>query len=278
MRHQWDQRKLLCIGLDSDIRRLPASCAPDKDADQRLMHFNEDIVEATYEFAAAYKLNTAFYEAIGSLGIKALAYTVELIQRRAPGIPVIVDAKRGDIGSTNERYAIALYEELHADAITVNPCSGGETLAPFLSRHEKGVFILSRTSNPGAGEFQDLMIEGRPLYLHVAASVADRWNEGGNCGIVAGATFGSELRQLRTLVGNLPILVPGIGSQGGDLLEVLSAGYVHEHVNLIVNASRSIIFASPGSDYRTAARSAAESIHDQIYSWISKVEPGYKQS
>jgi orotidine-5'-phosphate decarboxylase len=264
IRARWRENKMLCVGLDSDIRKIPASCRPDHDAAARVEYFNASIVEATSDIAGAYKLNTAFYEALGGAGVDALVRTVRLIQNNAPGVPVIVDAKRADIESTNEGYATALFDKMRADAVTVNPYLGGEALRPFLRRAEKGVFVLARTSNPGAGELQDLQVAGRPLYLHVADRVATHWNTEGNCGIVAGATFGSELRRLRAAVGTLPMLVPGVGAQGADLATVVSAGFVPGLGGVIVNSSRSIIFASARNDYAAAARLAARSLHEAV--------------
>lgn len=256
----------LVVGLDTDPRRIPASVAPGAAAAERVVEFNRRIVAATAEAACAYKPNAAFYEALGADGFRALSETVAAIRRGAPDAAAILDAKRGDIGSTNAGYAAAAFEQLGADAVTVHPYLGGEALAPFLEREEKLVFVLARTSNPGAGELQDLTVDGGvPLYRHVARAVAGSWNAAGNCGLVVGATYPEELRAIREDVpAEMPILIPGAGAQGGDVAAVVAANREAGSDAFLIAASRSIIYASSGEDFAAAAGAAAESLDAEI--------------
>ncbi|MCH7828404.1 orotidine-5'-phosphate decarboxylase [Patescibacteria group bacterium] len=258
----------VCVGLDSDHARLPAVATDVKNVGWRSkgkqMHwFNCHIVDAVADLVVCFKPNVAFYEAHAG-GFSALRETIRYIHKRFSDIPVIVDGKRTDIGSTNKGYVQSLFDYLEADAITINPYFGAEAVMPFLEREEKGIFVLCRTSNPGAGEFQDLMVEvdiGKmPLYQVVARRVANNWNERGNCGLVVGATYPEELVRVRQLVGDdIPILVPGVGTQGGSVQEVVAAG----KKNLIINSSSAVIFASNGSDFYGAARIVTQELHDK---------------
>ena len=211
-------------------------------------------MEATGDLVAAFKPNNAFYEAEGAPGFETLKKTIAFIHKQFPQALVILDAKRADIGNTNLGYARSAFEDLDADAITLNPYLGGEALQPFLNYKERGCFILCRTSNEGAKEFQDLLIDGEPLYLRVAKQVSQKWNANKNCGLVVGATAPEELKKVRQAVGNLPFLVPGVGVQGGDLQTVLKNGRDKKDHGLLINLSRSVIFASNGPDFATAAR------------------------
>jgi orotidine-5'-phosphate decarboxylase len=253
------------VGLDPDLTRIPESVAPGAEPAERVIEFGRRIVEATADLAAAYKPNAAFFEALGSDGFRALSETIAAIRESAAGAAVILDAKRADIGSTNAGYVAAAFEELDADALTVHPYLGGEALAPFLERKDKLVFVLARTSNPGAGEFQDLLADGVPLYRHVARAVANDWNDAGNCGLVVGATYPDEMRAIRGDVPtSMPILIPGIGAQGGDLTAVVNANRDTGSDAFLINASRSIIYASRGEDFAEAARTAAETLNTEI--------------
>jgi len=256
----------LVVGLDPDVARIPVSVAPGASDTERAIEFNRAIVAATAEVAAAYKPNAAFYEALGEDGFYALEETIATVHERAPGAAVILDAKRGDIGSTNAGYVAAAFDRLDADAITVHPYLGGEALAPFLERAEKLVFVLARTSNPGAGELQDLEDgDGVPLYRHVARAVARDWNAAGNCGLVVGATYPAEMGAIRADVpASMPILVPGVGAQGGDVAAVVAAHREAASDAYLIAASRSILYASPGEDFADAARAAAESLDAEI--------------
>src|SRR5680860_876707 len=256
----------LVVGLDTDPGRIPESVAPAAPAAERVVEFNRRVVQATADLACAYKPNAAFYEALGEDGFYALNETVATIRERAPGAAVILDAKRADIGSTNAGYVAAAFDRLDADAVTVHPYLGGEALAPFLERAEKLVFVLARTSNPGAGELQD--IEGRdgvPLYRRVARAVARDWNAAGNCGLVVGATYPAEMRAIRAdIPTSMPILIPGVGAQGGDAAATVAANREAGSDAYLIAASRSIIYASNGEDFATAARAAAESLDGEI--------------
>jgi orotidine-5'-phosphate decarboxylase len=272
--------------LDVELERFPealrlAAAVGPGDSDQghetdeqgyierAIVAFNQAIVDATADLVCAYKPNSAFYEQYGPAGLRALATTITYIQQRHPDIPVLLDAKRGDIGSTSEAYARALFDVYGADAVTLHPYLGRDSLEPFLSRANRGVFILCRTSNPGAGELQDLRLRDtdgaeQPLYLAVARLVAERWNANRNCGLVVGATYPEELRAVRAAVGDLPILVPGIGTQGGDLDATVRAGLDSARQGLILSASRSVLYASSGRDFASAARREAGRLRMEI--------------
>ena len=265
---RWDQDRFVCVGLDSDIDRLPEAVRRPR-PEETIFDFNRQIVDATADLVSAYKPNAAFYEKAGSDGVAALARTVEYIHERAPDVPVILDAKRADIGSTNQGYVAAAFGYYQADAITVHPYLGEEALQPFLEQADKGILVLCRTSNPGAGEFQDLLVDGRgrdksALYELVAERVAIRWNANGNCGLVVGATYPHELRKIREIVGDLPLLLPGVGAQGAEVAAAVEAGVDARGRGLIVNASRSIIFASSDANFAQAARQATLELHHQI--------------
>ena len=239
---------LLCVGLDSAHDRLPARF--DRENHPQFA-FNRSIIEQTLPYAAAYKPNLAFYEARGAAGWNDLAKTMELLRSMAPDVFTIADAKRADIGSTNAGYVTGLFDELGFDAITVQPYLGAEALGPFLDREDKACIVLCRTSNPGAGELQDLDVNGAPLWEVVATKVRDEWNAQGNCMLVVGATYPQELARARELCPDLPFLVPGVGAQGGDVESVVDAGLDARGGGLLINASRSIIFADdPGAEAR----------------------------
>lgn len=255
----------LVVGLDTDPARIPESLEPGAAPAERVVEFNRRIVESTADLVCGYKPNAAFYEALGADGFRALDETIAAIRRSAPGVAVILDAKRADIGSTNAGYVAAAFDQLGVDAITVHPYLGGEALEPFLQREDKLVFVLARTSNPGAGELQDLLVDGVPLYRRVARAVAEDWNGAGNCGLVVGATYPEELRAVREDVpAGLPILVPGVGAQGGDVEEIVAANREVGSDAFLVTASRSVIYASSGPDFAEEAREAALSLNVRI--------------
>ena len=268
LRRRWhDGRTLLCVGLDPELDQLPT--AQGADAETALATFNMAIVDATADLVCAYKPNAAFYERHGAGGWNALARTIAHIHSRHPDVPVLLDAKRGDMGNTAQAYADAIFDTLNADAVTLHPYLGGDALQPFLKHADRGCFILSHTSNPGASEFQDLTLRAadgteEPLYLAVARTVARRWNTNGNCGLVVGATYPEQLRAVRQAAGDLPLLIPGIGAQGGDLAAVMSVGLDSQGAGLLISASRSIIYASSGADYAEAARREAQRLRDAI--------------
>ncbi len=269
LERKWTESKFVCVGLDSDYSEV-AKFARQLSVLRTILDFNNAIVDATADLACAYKPNIAFYEPHGEAGWLALRETVVNIRRVAPEIPVILDAKRGDIGNTNKGYVTMAFDFLQVDAITVHPYLGGEALQPFLARTDKGVIVLCRTSNPGAGEFQDLHVNDKPLYLVVARRVANNWNKNSNCGLVVGATYPEELLEVRQIVGDMPILIPGIGFQQKDVplekqvAQVVSAGKDSRGCGMIINSSRGIIFASKGADFAETARRETEKLHNFI--------------
>jgi orotidine-5'-phosphate decarboxylase len=245
-------RSLLCIGLDPDPKLLPKIS---------VIEFNRSIIEATADLVCAYKPNLAFYEAFGIEGIESLQQTIHCIPEH---IPIIGDSKRSDIGNTSKAYARALFDILGFDAITVNPYLGFDSLEPFIEYKDRGIFILCRTSNPGAEDFQSLTdTSGMPLYQRVAMK-AKEWNRLGNVGLVVGATYPEELRQVRILCPDMLLLIPGIGTQGGDLLETVRHSVDSHGEKAILTVSRQILYASRGKDFAQFARQVAEGIRDKI--------------
>jgi len=248
-------QSLLCVGLDPDPARLPRAFQGRPDGQ---LLFNRALIEATQDLVCAYKLNFAFYEATGWNGLTALSETLRAI---SPEIPVIADAKRNDIDSTAEQYARAVFQWLGFDAVTVNPYLGGDSLAPFLAYGHKGVYVLCMTSNPGAADFQ----VPNGLYLRVAEK-ARQWNACGNCGLVVGATRPEQMAAVRRAAPDLPFLVPGVGAQGGSAADAAAAARMEDRPGFIINASRSILYASPGGDFAEAARREAVRLRDEIRS------------
>lgn len=257
--HQADS--LLCVGLDPDPTRFPRSLQSRPDA---LLEFCTAIVDATADAVCAFKPQIAYFAAARAEG--QLEALIEYIHARHPDIPVILDAKRGDIGSTAALYAREVFERYRADAVTLSPFMGHDSAAPFIdyAGGSKGVILLCRTSNPGGSDFQFLQVGGRKLYEHAAELIATQWNVRGNCGLVVGATFPQELARVREIVGEMPLLVPGIGAQGGDIEATVRAGRTPTGVGLMINSSRSILYASSGEDFAGAARAAAISTRDAI--------------
>jgi orotidine-5'-phosphate decarboxylase len=249
---------LLCVGLDPDFEKLPARFRSEKFPQQR---FGEWIVAQTAEFAAAVKLNAAFYEARGAEGVAEMERTVEYARARHPELVTICDAKRADIGNTNKGYVEAIFDRMGFDAVTLHPYLGREALEPFLSRRDKMCIVLCRTSNPGAGEFQDLSVDGKPLWLAVAERVTSEWDVDGNCALVVGATYPEEMRQVRKAAPTTTFLVPGIGAQGGDVRAVVEAGLGQNGAGLLLSASRSILFSD---DPAAAARAHRDEIRDAV--------------
>jgi orotidine-5'-phosphate decarboxylase len=279
---RWHEaRTMLCVGLDPELEQLPPALlehlprptSRDDSHDgiaEMLYRFALVIAEATNDLVCAFKPNAAFYERYGAAGWRALESIIHTLAFRYPDVPVILDAKRGDIRSTSQAYADAVFGSLRADAVTLHPYLGQDALQPFLDHPECGCFILCRTSNPGAIEFQNLLVRredgtGEPLFLNVARHVATAWNtEHNNCGLVVGATYPQELQMVRAVAGDLPILVPGIGAQGGDLAAVVRAGMDSQRGGLVISASRSILYASNGPDFAEAARHEAQRLRDEI--------------
>ena len=260
LRQRWHEAgTLVCVGLDPEPAKFPARVKDDADA---VLAFCRAIVDATADLACAFKPQIAHFAALGAED--ALQRLIAHIHAAHPGVPVILDSKRGDIGSTARNYAIEAFDRYGADAVTVNPYLGRDSLQPFLDRADKGVVILCRTSNAGAGDLQDLVVDGRPLYQHVAAKAAREWNANGNVALVVGATWPEQLRQVRTIVGEMPFLVPGVGAQGGDVEAVVANGRTRDGTGLLISSSRAILYASDGDDFADAARGAARALRDAI--------------
>jgi orotidine-5'-phosphate decarboxylase len=248
---------LVCVGLDPDPAKLPQDLG---ETSEPLYAFNRRIVDATFDIAAAYKPQIAFYSAVGAE--QQLASSIRYIRERAPAALVILDAKRGDIGNTAEAYVREAFDRYGADAVTVNPYMGEDSVRPFLARKDRGALLLCRTSNSGAKDFQDLSFDGLPLYRHVARHAVGRWNQHGNLMLVVGATVPREMAELRAAHPHVPFLVPGIGAQGGDLKATLAAGLDAKGAGLLLSASRSIIYAGGGA--AAAIRAAAAELHAAI--------------
>lgn len=237
-----NNNSLLCVGLDIDLARLPQN---NNSEEEGIFEFNRNIIDLTRDYVCAYKPNIAFYEMYGIAGMKALIKTIEYIPE---DIPVIIDAKRGDIGHTAKAYAKSVFEVFNADAVTVNPYLGYDSLEPFINYKDKGVFVLCLTSNKGSSDFQTATGEEIPLYRHVAEHVSE-WNTFGNCGLVVGATNTQMLKEIRSIAGDMPILIPGVGAQGGDLEASVKFGTTKDKNRAIINSSRGIIYAEdPGAE------------------------------
>ncbi|ATE61276.1 orotidine-5'-phosphate decarboxylase [Thauera sinica] len=264
----WQQRNsLLCVGLDPDPARFPAHLQGRPDA---IFEFCKAIVDVTADAVCCFKPQIAHFAA--RRAEDQLEALIEHIHARHPGTPVVLDAKRGDIGSTAEQYAVESFERYKADAVTVNPYMGRDSVEPYLAYPDKGVILLCRTSNPGGSDLQFLDV-GAPggslkLYEHVARLVAEEWNAGGNCGLVVGATFPAEIARVRALTGDMPLLVPGIGAQGGDVPATVAAGRTADGTGLMINSSRAILYAGAMSaeseGFAAAARQAALATRDAI--------------
>ena len=261
LRERWNSaNSLVCVGLDPEPAKFPAQFADDPDA---VFNFCRAIVDATAPHVCCFKPQIAHFAALGAEA--ALQRLIAHIHAAHPGIPVILDAKRGDIGSTAQHYATEAFDRYDADAVTANPYLGRDSLQPFLDHADKGVVILCRTSNPGAGDLQDLVVaDGRPLYQHVAEKIAREWNANGNCALVVGATWPAQLREVRALVGEVPFLVPGVGAQGGDVEAVVTNAKTADGTGLVVSSSRAILYASRGEDFAQAAGDAAKALRDGI--------------
>ena len=252
---------LLCVGLDPDLAKLPAEL---RDLPDGITTFCTRIIDATADLACAFKPQIAYFAALGAE--KQLEDICRYVRENYPHIPLILDAKRGDIGATATQYAREAFERYGADAVTVNPYMGEDSLAPYLAWKDRGVIILCRTSNPGGSDLQFLNTDGEPLYQRVARLVAEKWNKNGQCALVVGATFPEELAQVRAIVGDMPLLVPGIGAQGGDIAATVGAGQTASGMGMMISSSRAIIYATPqdGEDWADAARRVAIETRDAI--------------
>lgn len=256
----WSTRNsLLCVGLDPDPAKFPAHL---KGQDDAIFEFCSAIVDATADLVCSFKPQIAYFAA--RRAEDQLEALIAHIHEKHPGVPVILDAKRGDIGSTAEQYAIEAFERFKADAITANPYMGRDSAEPYLAYKDKGVILLCRTSNPGGSDLQFLDVGGEKLYERVARLVAEEWNTTGQCALVVGATFPAEIARVRQITGEMPLLVPGIGAQGGDIEATVKAGRTADGTGLMINSSRAILYAGKGEDFAAAARQAALDTREAI--------------
>lgn len=252
---------LLCVGLDPDLARFPAQLAGQPDA---IVRFCKAIIDATADLACAFKPQIAYFAALGAEA--QLEDICRYLREHYPHIPLVLDAKRGDIGATAHQYAREAFDRYGADAVTVNPYMGFDSVEPYLAWQDRGVIVLCRTSNAGGSDLQFLDVGGRPLYQHVARLVAEKWNRNGQLALVVGATFPEEIAQVRKLVGDMPLLIPGVGAQGGDVEATVQAGRSADGTGMMINSSRAILYAAPrdGEDFAAAARRVAMETRDAI--------------
>jgi orotidine-5'-phosphate decarboxylase len=257
------QGSMLCIGLDPDPKRLPPSL---QGKPEGIFEFCREIADATADLACSFKPQFAYFAS--QRAEAQLEKLVAHLKHKYPKIPVILDSKRGDIGTTAEHYAMEAFERYGADAITVSPYMGFDSVEPYLRHTGKGIIILCRTSNPGGSDLQFLNVapDGEPLYLHVAKLAAQKWNGSGQISLVVGATFPEEIAKVRAVVGEMPLLIPGIGAQGGDIDATVKAGSIANKpgTGMMINSSRAILYASSGSDFAEAARKVAQSTRDAL--------------
>ncbi|MFL6660126.1 MAG: orotidine-5'-phosphate decarboxylase [Massilia sp.] len=252
---------LLCVGLDPDLAKMPLAMqgAPDG-----IFSFCKEIIDATADLACAFKPQIAYFAALGAE--RQLEDICTYLRNSHPHIPLILDAKRGDIGATARQYAREAFDRYGADAVTVNPYMGFDSVEPYMEWDERGVIVLCRTSNPGGSDLQFMDVGGTPLYQHVARLVADKWNRNGQCALVVGATFPQELAAVRAIIGDMPLLVPGVGAQGGDVEATVNAGKTGKGTGMMINSSRAILYATPQGteDFAAAGRRVALETRDAI--------------
>ena len=257
------QGTMLCVGFDPDPKRLPPAL---QGKPEGIFEFCREIADATADLVCSFKPQFAYFAS--QRAEAQLEKLIKHLKDRYPHIPVILDSKRGDIGSTADHYALEAFERYGADAVTVNPYMGFDTIEPYLKHPGKGVIVLCRTSNPGGSDLQFLNVgpKGEPLYLHIAQLAARQWNSSGQIGLVVGATFPEEIAKVRAIVGNMPLLIPGIGAQGGDIEATVKAGSIADApgTGMIINSSRAILYASSGNDFAQAARLVAQSTRDAL--------------
>lgn len=262
----WERNNsLVCVGLDPDLSRFPDHL---KNGSDSIFQFNKAIIDATHDLVCAFKPQIAYFSAEGAE--KQLEQTINYIKKNYPHTPIILDAKRGDIGSTALKYAIEAFERYGVDAVTVNPYLGYDSVEPFLSYKDKGTILLCRTSNSGAGDIQDLDVDGEPLYKHVARLASKYWNTNNNCLLVVGATWPSQMSEIRKIVGDMPFLVPGVGAQGGDVETMVKSGQSNDGTGMIISSSRGVLYASSGIDFAEAARAVVLDLRDEINSYREK--------
>ena len=262
------QGSMLCVGFDPDPKRLPASF---QGKPEGIFEFCREIADATADLVCSFKPQFAYFAS--QRAEAQLEKLIGHLKDKYPHIPVILDSKRGDIGSTADQYALEAFERYGADAVTVNPYMGFDTIEPYLKHAGKGVIVLCRTSNPGGSDLQFLNVNsGEPLYLHVAKLASQKWNGSGQISLVVGATFPEEIAKVRAIVGDMPLLIPGIGAQGGDIDATIKAGRILNTpgTGMIINSSRAILYASAGSDFAQAARDIAQSTRDALKSAAAK--------
>ncbi|WP_062307989.1 orotidine-5'-phosphate decarboxylase [Polynucleobacter sinensis] len=263
------QGSMLCVGFDPDPKRLPEAFQGKPDG---IFEFCREIADATADLVCSFKPQFAYFAS--QRAEAQLEKLTRYLKNQYPHIPVILDSKRGDIGSTADHYALEAFERYGADAVTVNPYMGFDTIEPYLKHAGKGVIVLCRTSNPGGSDLQFLQVSpnGEPLYLHVAKLAAQQWNASGQLSLVVGATFPEEIAKVRSIVGSMPLLIPGIGAQGGDIDATVKAGNIPNHpgTGMMINSSRAILYASAGNDFAQAARKVAINTRDVLRTAASK--------
>ena len=250
---------LLCVGLDPNWVKIPSHL---KEYDHPIFEFCKQIVDATHDVVCGYKPQIAYFAGLSAEN--QLQMICDYIRNTYPHLPIILDSKRGDIGSTAAMYAKEAFERFQADAVTINPYMGQDSAQPFLDYADKGVVLLCRTSNPGASDIQDLEVDGVPIYEKVATMISEKWNENANCCIVVGATWPEQMRRLREITGDMPFLVPGVGAQGGDVKAILEAGQTKNGTGLIINSSRAVLYADDSPTFASAARKVAMETRDLI--------------
>ena len=260
LKQRWNQsRSLLCVGLDPDINRIPESIRNSKTC---FYDFCTAIVDATAQYACSFKPQIAYFASRAAES--ELEGIIEYIHKNYPDIPVILDAKRGDIGSTAKHYAKEAFERFQADAVTLSPYMGFDSVEPYLEYEDKGAILLCRTSNRGGNDIQMLQVDGKPIYQRVAELASGPWNLNGQLGLVVGATYPNEIAQVRAIVGDMPLLVPGVGAQGGDINACVNAGITADRCGMMINSSRAILYASSGEDFREAAANVAKQTREAI--------------
>lgn len=263
------QGSMLCVGFDPDPKRLPPSL---QGKPEGIFEFCREIADATADLVCAFKPQFAYFAS--QRAEAQLEKLIKHLKEKYPQIPVILDSKRGDIGSTADHYAMEVFDRYGADAVTVSPYMGFDTIEPYLRHQGKGVIVLCRTSNPGGSDLQFLNVspDGQPLYLHVAKLAAQKWNASGQIGLVVGATFPEEIAKVRAIVGDMPLLIPGIGAQGGDIDATVKAGAIPNKpgTGMVINSSRAILYASSGSDFAQAARTVALTTRDALRAAAAK--------
>lgn len=260
LKNRWTQsNSLLCVGLDPDFDRFPLSI---KEKKNPYFEFCTAIVDATAEFACAFKPQIAYFASCGAEG--ELKDIIDYIHEKHPDIPVVLDSKRGDIGSTAKHYAKEAFVRYGADAVTLSPYMGFDSVQPYLEYEDRGAILLCRTSNPGGNDIQMLQVDGKPIYQRVAELAAGPWNLNGQLGLVVGATYPNEIAAVRAIVGDLPLLVPGVGAQGGDINACVTAGVTKDMTGMMINSSRAILYASKAEDFKEAAARVALETRDKI--------------